>query len=377
MKIGLVCPYNITLGGGVQEIVHAMQHELQKRGHDVKIITPQPRGLDKEEAQHEGIIFAGSGANFHSPGKTVTQLSASMDTDGIEDMLKREKFDILHFHEPSAPMLSRQILTRSNCINIGTFHSRITETVMVRTLARVVTPYTKSVLKYLHELTAVSGPGAEYAGSLTDQAITIIPNGIDLAKYRKPSARKVAASPEKRVLYLGRLENRKGLKYLLRAYRLLAQLEPHVSLIIAGDGPDREKLQNQVKELKLPNVTFTGYVSEEEKLKLLAEADLFCSPAVMGESFGIVLLEAMATGLVTVAGDNSGYSSVMQELGEVSLVNPRDSIEFARRLHLLLSEDSLRGLWQKWADGYIKQFSYPKIVKQYEDLYIDAVKRHK
>jgi phosphatidylinositol alpha-mannosyltransferase len=120
-----------------------------------------------------------------------------------------------------------------------------------------------------------------------------------------------------------------------------------------------------------------GFVSEEVKLQLLAEADLFCSPAVYGESFGIVLLEAMAAGVVTVAGDNSGYASVMQELGAVSLVNPRDAPEFARRLRLLLNEQPLRKLWRDWAQKYVQQFSYDQIVQQYEDFYVEVLRSHR
>jgi phosphatidylinositol alpha-mannosyltransferase len=177
-------------------------------------------------------------------------------------------------------------------------------------------------------------------------------------------------------LYVGRLERRKGVKYLLEAYGLLAKNLDNISLVIAGNGPDREKLELLAEERDLPNVTFLGFVSDEEKMRLLAEADLFCSPAIFGESFGIVLLEAMASGLVTAAGNNSGYSAVMQELGAVSIVNPHDTTEFARRLQLLLTDEELRKIWKKWAIGYVKQFSYPNVVSQYEDLYQVAKRQH-
>ncbi len=130
------------------------------------------------------------------------------------------------------------------------------------------------------------------------------------------------------------------------------------------------------EDLKLPNVSFLGFVSEELKLELLAEADIFCSPAIFGESFGIVLLEAMATGTVCVAGNNSGYIDVMQELGAMSIVNPQDAEEFARRLDLLLHQKDLRALWQKWATQYVKQFSYARIVDRYEELYREAIAQH-
>ena len=374
MKIGLVCPYNIAKGGGVQEIVKAMRAELVARGHDAKIITPQPKditGLDTE-----GIIFVGQAADFHSPLHTTTQVSASADTEALEQMLETEQFDVLHFHEPWVPMLSRQILSRSQCVNVATFHAKIPETIMSRTVVKVVTPYLKSVLKYLDHLTAVSDAAAEYVSGLTDEPITIIPNGIDLKHYKRPVKPNTSQKEGHSILFIGRLEHRKGVKYLLRAYEILAKELPDVSLVLAGDGPEREKLELLTAELELPRVTFKGFVSDSEKMQLLAESDLFCSPAIFGESFGIVLLEAMASGLVTVAGNNSGYSAVMQELGAVSLVNPKDSEEFARRLKLLLTEEDLRNLWRTWSADYVKQFSYPRVVEQYEALYKLAAKEH-
>ncbi len=373
MKIGLVCPYNITKGGGVNEIVLATHDELVRRGHNVRIITPLPRDTDVIDIPD--VIFAGTSTDFRSPTHTTVQVSATSDRDKIDEMLNYEQFDILHFHEPWIPMISRQILQRSTSVNIATFHAKVPETLMSRTVIRVVTPYMKSVMKYLHHLTAVSDSAAEYAASLTEQPITIIPNGINLDTYHKPAKRTAKAKKgPKTILYIGRLEGRKGVKYLLQAYRLLTQERDDVQLIIAGDGPDREKLELLAEDLKLPNVNFLGYISQELKVELLGQADIYCSPAIYGESFGIVLLEAMATDTVIVAGNNSGYSDVMQELGAVSVVNPRDEVEFARRLKLLLENEALRQLWQDWSAEYVQQFSWPNIVDQYEDLYEEVLK---
>jgi phosphatidylinositol alpha-mannosyltransferase len=162
----------------------------------------------------------------------------------------------------------------------------------------------------------------------------------------------------------------------LQAYALLAEKMPDIELVIAGDGPDRRKLEARAREMELPNVSFTGYISEEEKVELLETSDLFCAPALYGESFGIVLLEAMATGLVTVASNNPGYASVLQELGSLSLVNPKDPAEFARRMQVMLCDEELRTLWKKWAKKYVAQYNYPNIVDQYIEIYETAHKRH-
>lgn len=374
MKIGLVCPYNVTRGGGVQECVFSLQRELSRRGHIIKIITPYPQQAGG--AGRRNIIFIGDGRDIRSPFQTTAQVSVSVSNDTIVTMLDREQFDILHFHEPWVPILSRQILVRSNAVNIGTFHAKLPETVMTKTIEKVITPYTKSVLKYLDVLTAVSEPAAEYVRSLTDEPVIIVPNGIDLSYYTFRPAR---TKPKKirTLLYVGRLEKRKGVKYLLAAYKKLSDKHGDVRLIIAGDGPERTKLESYVQVHKVPRVVFTGYVTEARKRRLLQQADVFCSPALYGESFGIVLLEAMALGTVTLAGDNPGYATVLRDQGCISLVNPKSTTAFVHRMELLLYDEAQRDAWRKWALSYIRQFDYKDIADRYEQLYVAALNRRR
>lgn len=370
MKIGLVCPYNIFKGGGVQECVLALQAELSKRGHTVKILTPQPRSYEGE--QPENVIFLGGSRDMKSPLHTTVQVSAAGNTDRIAEVLEAEQFDVLNFHEPWIPILSRQILAKSNAINVATFHARLPDTRMSKTIEKVITPYTRSVLKSLHCLTAVSDAAAQYVSQLTDAEVTIVPNGIDLRKYQPKPASK---TKEPTIFYIGRLEKRKGVKYLLKAFALLQETLPEAQLIIGGDGPDREKLEELAQTLELKNVRFLGFVEEADKLALLQSSTVMCSPALYGESFGIVLLEAMACGTPAVAGDNPGYQSVLKDRGQLSIVNPRHSADFARRLELLLTDKGLQASWNQWAAEYVRQFDYPNVVDQYEALYKKACKK--
>lgn len=373
MKIGLVCPYSMARGGAVQEIVIAMRNELCRRGHDVYIIAPRPKS--EVNVNTEGIIFVGTATDFRSPMGTTTALS-NADTEELVQMLNDEQFDILHFHEPWQPFISKQLLNYSTSVNIATFHAKLPDSRMARTVIKSVTPYTKPLLKYLHELTAVSEAASEYVGSMTHRHITIVPNAIRLADF-PPTRKKLTHDGKQTILFVGRLEKRKGVKYLLKAFAELNSRMHNVELVIAGDGTDREKLEEQAAELQLRNVKFLGYVDDDTKKKLFAEADLFCAPAIFGESFGIVLLEAMSTGLVTVAGLNPGYEAVMKSVGKVSLVDPHETEEFARRLELLLTVPELRQLWKEWALEYVKQFDYSAVIDQYEKLYADALKKHK
>ena len=342
-----------------------MQKQLATRGHDVHIITPTPRTVPDEIPGN--IVLLGSSTDFKSPFHTTTQVSVSVKIDVLQKTLDAYQFDILHFHEPWVPIVSRQILAKSGAKNVATFHAKLPDTIMSRTIEKVITPYTRSILKYLDSYTAVSDAAAEYVQTLTDAPINIIPNGIDLSRYT--ASREV--SKDKNILYIGRLEKRKGVKYLIKAYRTLAQEHPDVSLVIAGDGPDREKLEELADDL--PNVVFLGYISDDKKLQLLNSATVFCSPALFGESFGIVLLEAMACNVPTLAGDNPGYRSVLKPQVDVSLVNPKHTHEFAQKLEALLFDEALRKQWKQWAQQYVSQFAYDKVVDQYEALYKELV----
>ncbi len=375
LKVGLVCPYNIYKGGGVQEYVLALREGLEKRGLEARIITPQPnRSKSAPIDPPEGTIMIGGAAPFRGIG-TVVQVSASVGTDKLIAMLRREDFDILHFHEPWIPILSRQILSRSSAINIGTFHASMPDKRISKTLEKVVTPYTRSILKYLNVFTAVSEPASVYLRSMSPRRhINIIPNGIDLGKYKNRSPSK-PPSDTKTIFYIGRLEKRKGVRYLLDAFDLLTRSDPRYQLIIAGDGPEKNKLKEYVAENNISHVRFLGFVNDEYKRQLFWDSDVFCSPAIHGESFGIVLLEAMAAGCPVVAANNPGYASVMTKTGAISLVNPRDSLEFARRLSIMANDRPIRETWQKWAAAEAEKYSYERIVDQYIKLYTAAYKK--
>jgi len=369
MKIGLVCPYNLFGGSGVGEVVLALRDGINKKGHQAVIVTPQPYNF--KGSVPEGIVLVG-GARPVRAVRTSSQVSASIDLPALSKMMQEQAFDILNFHEPWSPMLSLQMLTRSKAVNIGTFHAAMSERRTSRTVERVITPYTKSMLKYLDALTAVSPTATKYASTLTRMPIHIIPNGIDLTKYTEQEQIDKPKTSLRTILYVGRLEKRKGVRHLLQAFALLAENNPNFRLMLAGDGPDRAKLEAFVHENRIRGVTFLGYVDEAMKRKLFATSDLFCSPAMYGESFGIVLLEAMASGCVVVAGNNSGYEGVLRDRGQLSIINPVDTPEFARRLHILTLDEDIRRIWREWAIEEVKQYDYGHIVDQYVSLYEEA-----
>lgn len=373
MRIGLVCPYHIFRGGGVQEHVLALQKEYERRGHYAKILTPLPR--DYNGPIPDDIITLGVSMNTKAFAGTAWQWSVSVDPSSIDEVFEREKFDVLHFHEPWVPVWGRQLLLRSRSANVATMHASIVDTVTLKTITTVFTPYSKPLIKHFDAFTAVSEPAMEYFRTLSHKPVTIVPNGIDVKKYSKKPA-DTEPMDHKTILYIGRLEKRKGLKYLLQAFHHLSLKYHDIQLLIAGMGPDEYSLKNYVDSHEIPNVKFLGYVSDEEKIRLLHSSDLFCAPAHFGESFGIVLLEAMAAGCPVVAGDNPGYQTVLVDKGLLSLVNPLDTIEFARRLELMINDDDVRQLWSRWAKQHVKQYNYAAVADGYENVYKQALQKH-
>ena len=196
----------------------------------------------------------------------------------------------------------------------------------------------------------------------------IIANGIDLQRCRQ-QVKRLKQDVKPYILYLNRLEKRKGPRYLIRAYRRYLQTTEHqpLPLIIAGDGPQAKLLRSDVERFNLEKlVSFEGYVSSQRKWELFVNAQVYVSPAPYGESFGIVLLEAMATQTPFIAGNNEGYQVVAQADGQVSLVNPRQLINFAKTLDRFCNDQALRQRWLTWANEAVEAYDYPRIVDQYE-----------
>jgi phosphatidylinositol alpha-mannosyltransferase len=370
MKIGLVCPYDFSRHGGVQKLVALLDEELTLRGHDVRIITPRPRNF--KGYPQARTIFIGRSAKLNTPIKTTLEVGISFETTELEEMLAEENFDIIHVHEPEVPVLGAQIASRANCPIIATFHATFPDTAMGRTIELFRIPYSRSIFKNLAAMTAVSEGAARFVKEWSGQEVKIVPNYIDLGLYGKAKAKKKDGNT---ILYIGRLEKRKGVRYLLEAFAELATRDKKVKLVIAGDGSERYKLEDWIERYEVPRVKFLGAVSEKEKLKLLGKAAVFCSPAIYGESFGVVLLEAMAAGVPTVAGDNPGYASVMKDRGLLSLVNPKDISDFSRRLELFLRDEGIRTTWLNWANEYVQQFDSKPVIDQYEDVFSQVARK--
>lgn len=368
MKIGLVSPYSMAHAGGVQEIVRWSQEELTRRGHEVVILTPMPRGHADDVPDQ--AIFIGQSKRIRAPQGTSPDVAVSVNPATISQVLEQQEFDLLHIHEPLVPFLPFQMLHRTNCPVIGTFHAAMPETFLVKMIAGSIRPYVRSILRNLDGLTAVSHAATAYIDNYEHSEVAIIPNGIDLEQFYPPAKRQYLGTT---ILFVGRLEARKNVKSLLQAFQIVVDEKPDAKLIIAGDGPDRQKLESYVRRMELQNVEFLGRVSEQKKLQLLHEADLFCSPPMYGESFGVVLLEAMACQLPVVAGANPGYQAVLTGEGHNSLVDTTDIQAFATQILRFLDNPQLAKRWVGWAKETVTQYDFRTVIDRYEAYYQDMV----
>ncbi len=367
MKIAVFTPYYIERHGGVQEHVANQAEILRARGHDVTILTPRPLNMSNDEAP-EGVVFIGASKLIKTPSATSAEVSSAMDNVAIDELLD-ENFDVIHVHEPLVPITGRQLLVRAKgkTLRVGTFHAALPGNRFGKTLLSSYKQYAKMVVPHVDVITAVSPAAIGFiADHLEDPSvINYIPNGIHIESYT-PRKKKRDSNC---VLFIGRLEKRKGAKQVIKAFAELKKRMPDAVLKIAGDGPLRASLKKYIADNGIDDVEFLGYIPTEEKLKLLSTCGVYTSPALYGESFGIVLAEAMSMGAPIVAHPNDGYSWVLRDTGRLSLVDCTDAEAYADRLQLMLEDDGLRRVWQEWAQEYVQQFDYEKVVDQYEALY--------
>jgi phosphatidylinositol alpha-mannosyltransferase len=295
-------------------------------------------------------------------------------------ILQREHFDILHIHEPLAPGLSLSALRCSDTVNIGTFHAstEISNTSTFNLAYASTVPFLRPFWKRLHGRIAVSHATSKFIGHYFPADYRIIPNGIHLDQFQAQAAPFPAFMDGKQnILFLGRFEKRKGAKYLLRAIPTIRESFPQTRFIFAGEGRLRAGFQRFVERQGWHDVIFTGYVPEEEKARYFASAHVFCAPATGGESLGIVLLEAMATGTPIVASNISGYRTVITPEVDGLLTPPRSSSELAAAVVRLLRYEPLR---QRFGQAGLQRayaYAWPSVASKVLDYYQEVLEEQK
>jgi phosphatidylinositol alpha-mannosyltransferase len=368
MKIGLVTPYIYPLPGGVTEHVHYLYRNLRLRGHDVRIISAS-HGFQRST---EGdIIRLGKGFSVPANGSMGTVTFSPRYVAQVRRMIEEERFDLLHFHEPFVPFLSLVVLRESRSVNIATFHAYAGFSPSYEFGSRVLRGYADR----LHGRVAVSAAARHFIDRYFPGDYKVIPNGVDLERFRDavPIAR--WQDGRRNVLFVGRHEPRKGLLPLLKAYRIMRKAGCECRLLVVGSGPQEREARRYVMTRRLHGVEFLGRVSDGEKAQLFRTADVYVSPATGRESFGIVLLEAMAAGTPIVASDIHGYKGVVRRNEQGILVPPNDPKALAGATLRLLGDEDLRRRMGESGRARAEEFSWPRVTAKVDEYYGFVIRR--
>src|SRR2546422_6175006 len=305
MRVGLVSPYDFASPGGVNDHVRNLAVRLQELGHESRIFAPSSRadvGFDKARFYRIGTPIA------IPVNDSVARITLSFHlANQVAAIVADERFDVLHFHEPLMPAKPMTLLRLSTTANVGTFHAFSRSNAGYYYGRPLLRPY----LERLHRGIAVSEPARTFFSRyFPDFPLRIIPNGIDTSVYRPGlSPIRHLRDDKVNILFVGRLEKRKGLGDLLRAYELMRSRVTNARLIIVGDGPLRGSAESFISRHRLPAVVMAGFAPNFVLPRYYDSADIFCAPATGSESFGVVLLEAMACALPVVATEVPGYMS--------------------------------------------------------------------
>ena len=351
MKIGLVTPYVYPVPGGVNEHVRFLYENLRLRGHDVRIITSS-HGLQRSS---EGdVIRIGKGFSMPTNGSVGTITVSPRYVSQVKRVLERERFDVLHFHEPFVPFLSLVVLGQSTSVNIATFHAYAGFSPAYELGSKMLPHYAAK----LHGRIAVSAAARHFVDRFFPGDYKVIPNGVNVGRYQRavPIARWQDGTPN--LLFVGRLEDRKGLPHLLKAFRLIRKSGLEARLLVVGSGPQERESRRYVMTRGLQNVEF-----------------LFVSPATGRESFGIVLLEAMAAGAPIVCSDIHGYKGVVQRGRQAILVPPHDAKALAAGITELLVDPALRARLGASGQERAQQFSWERVTAKVDDYYGFVIRR--
>ena len=372
MKIALVSPYDFAYPGGVVAHVSNLGHHLEKLGHTVKILAPAD---SPDDLGVDNLIAVGRAIPVPSAGSgSVARISLSVWRNReVKSHLRDEAFDVIHLHEPLTPVLPLEVLSASDAVNVGTFH-RFDRHGLLYQFAKYPLGHW---FKKLDGHIAVSRSAFQYVNKHFSADYRIIPNGIDVDFFSQEVPPFDAFKDGKlNILFVGRLEKRKGLKYLLGAFSRLKWEWPNTRLIVVGPGNPGGECYRLLAEHNVQDVVFVGQVAPEMLRRYYRTADIFCSPAIGQESFGIVLGEAMAAGKPIVATQIEGYADVIQDGVEGILVPPRNDEALAEALQQLIADPALRQEMALRGRQSVEAYRWEHVARQVLECYDEAAANH-
>lgn len=360
MRIGMVCPYSFDVPGGVQSHILQLAEVMRSRGHEVKVLAPSSPHVELPDYVVSGgkavpIPYNGSVARLRFGPATHRQ---------VKKWLAHGDFDVLHLHEPNAPSLSMLALQAAEGPIVATFHTSTTKSLTLSVFQGILRPYHEKIIGRI----AVSDLARRWQMEALGSDAVEIPNGVDVAALK--AAPRLDGYPRagKTVLFLGRFdEPRKGMAVLVDALPALVERFADIEILIVGRG-DEDELREKCGDLA-GHLTFLGQVDDAEKAAALRSADVYCAPHTGGESFGIVLVEAMAAGTPVVASNLDAFRRVLLD-GEAGRLVPVDDADaMADALIEVLDDETLRTRYVAAANTAVLRYDWPVVADQIMRVY--------
>ncbi len=368
MKIGIVFDDSLDRPDGVQQYIKTIGRWFQREGHTVHYLVGESDPLLNLD-----LTVKSMAKNFGVTGnQNKLSIPLPANKERIRKLLDEEQYDVLHVQMPYNPLMSGRIINEAPIDTriVGTFH--IVGASWVENYGtKVLGVAQKRTLKHVDKIVSVSSAAQEFSKKYYGIETTVIPNAVAMGSFSTGKKISKFGDGKQNILYMNRLMKRKGCEYLIEAVHWLDNrgLFDNRRLIVVGKGPLRKSLELKAKQYGLgEKVVFEGFIAEEDKADYLATADLAVYPSTGGESFGIVLIEAMSAGALTLGGNNPGYSTVLGER-PILLINPTDTPAFARRIDELLKDEKQAEKLIEWQTEEVKRYDINNVGEKLLKLY--------
>ncbi len=356
----MVCPYSFDVPGGVQAHVVELAQVMIERGHRVSVLAP----ASEETRLPDFVVSAGKAVAIPYNGSVARLSFGPTAYSRLRRWIAEGNFDVLHVHEPNAPSLSMLALKVAEGPIVATFHTSTTKSLVLSTFQGVLRPYHEKISGRI----AVSELARRWQVEALGGDAVEIPNGVDVPAFARAPLLEGYPRAGGTVLFLGRYdEPRKGMAVLLGALPELVRTHPDVQILIVGGG-DQERLRRSVGA-HARHLRFLGQVSDAEKASAMRSADVYCAPNIGGESFGIVLVEAMAAGTPVVASELDAFRRVLRDGAAGRLVPVDDSAALADALSELLRAPALREELVRAANQVVGEYDWPVVAEQILRVY--------
>ncbi len=359
LRIGIVCPYSWDVPGGVQNHIRDLAEFLINNGHHVEVLAPATESEDLPEY----VVSAGRAISIPYNGAVARILFGVVANNRVRSWIHEGNFDLMHLHEPAIPSLSLLACWAGEGAMVGTFHAAAKYQKAIFAIGPILEP----VIEKLSARIAVSESARLTLTAHLETDAIVIPNGIYADNYRDGSSR--AEWQGNTIGFLGRFEeDRKGLPVLLDALPIISRFIPDIRVLIAGPGDSEEVLEKVDPQLR-DRVEFLGKISEEDKADFLASVSLYIAPNTGGESFGIILAEAMAGGAVVVASDIPAFADVLGEGQYGALFESEDSESLAKVVIDLLRDDTKRKELAAAGAVHAQRFDWGQVGEEIFEVY--------